>query len=81
MSTRPIYPFNPSATNPETPIYIKIEPRAGGGVLVVATDKDGSREPQSQILAIDGEGYLHLKGNLNPDLGFPMADSGTIAQN
>ena len=77
---RPIYPFDQSIpVNPESPIYIKIEPRDQGGVLVVAVNADGTREAHSQILSINSDGQVHLKGNLNPDLGFPLVD-GAIEQ-
>jgi len=64
----------------EFPVYLKLEPRDNGGVLLVAINPDGSREPHSQILAIREDGSLHLKANLNPNLGFPMGDTGEIAQ-
>jgi len=74
-----VYPYEAAAVQ-DRPIFVKIEPRDNGGVLVVAVNADGTREAHSQILAIREDGTLHLKGNLNPALGFPIGDDGAIEQ-
>jgi hypothetical protein len=61
-------------------VNLKLEPRDGGGVLLVVCNADGSREDHSQILSIREDGRLHLKGNLNSDLGVPIGNDGCIEQ-